>query len=587
LGLSKEMKTVKNQQFLKDKKKTIWQFIAVIVCAVLLNIIGTKWHKKIDVTDDNRFTLSAPTKNMLKGLKENVNIRILLTGKLPANYTKLQQGAIDILNAFKDASNGKVNFIFENPIDGVTSVDDKLKISEELRKQGITPKQLTNQIDEEEGDGVQQRFIFPYAQVLANGKQDNVALREEHYQMEENEILNYSESVLEYKFANCIKQLYKPAKEMIAYISGNGEAFNYNTMHAMYLLGKAYDLDTVDINYNIEIPAAYKCIVICKPIKAFDEKAKFKIDQYVMNGGRVLWFLDGNSCSLDSMETQPNYAAFSYDLNLDDMLMKYGVRLKSDVIEDIQCNELPLRVGETGNSPDIRPLPWVYFPILTPTNSHPVVKNLDAISAKFASTLDTITNTDNKKTVLLSTSTYSRSMALPFTVSFNSVRFKPKTTLYNKKHLPVAVAIEGGFSSLYENRIAETFIHVYEDSLGKKLKGHTAASNKMIVISDADIMMNDFSKKNGPTELGFYSPTGKYYGNQSFLMNCMEYLTDDNNLLEARSKDVQLRTLDLKRVKQNKTMIQILNIALPIAIVIFLGSAYFFFRKKKYAKSFV
>jgi ABC-2 type transport system permease protein len=572
----------KSNLFNKDKKNTIMQFVIVLIACITINVVSTKWHQKIDLTNDNRFTLSQPTKAMLKGLKEDVTIKILLTGKLPSNYTKLVQGTTDILNAFKDASNGKVKFIFENPLDGAKSVDEKLKISEQLRTQGIMPKQLMNQI--EEGEGMEQRFVFPYAQVMANGKQDNLALREEHYQMDEDGILNYSESVLEYKFANCIKQLYKPAKEPIAYVVGNGQATGFNTLHALYLLGKNYDLDTVDLTVNIEIPAVYKCIVICKPITPFDEKVKFKIDQYVMNGGRVLWMLDGVNCSLDSMQSESTYPAIPYQLNLDDMMMKYGVRLKNDVVEDLQCNELPLRVGEVGNAPDIRPLPWVYFPILTPTNSHPIVKNVDAIASRFASTLDTIPNKDNSKKILLTTSQYSRSMATPFSVSFNTVRYKPKTSLYNKKHLPIAVLIEGNFSSLYENRMDPGFIRVYEDSLGKKFKAQTTKSNRMIVVSDADIMFNDFNKKNGPSELGYYSPTGKFYGNQTFLLNCVEYLVDDNNLLEARGKDVQLRTLDAKRVKENKTTIQLLNIALPIGLVLFFGSAYFFFRKKKYEK---
>jgi gliding-associated putative ABC transporter substrate-binding component GldG len=487
-----------------------------------------------------------------------------------------------VLQAFKEASNGKVQFIFENPIEG-KSVDEKLKISEDLRKQGIMPKQLTNQI--EEGEGLEKLFVFPYAIVMANGKQDKVNLRDEYYQMDEDEILNHSENVLEYKFANCIKQLHKAEFEKIAYVMGNGELLNMNTAHALYLLGQQYDLDTIDINQGIDIPKAYKCIIICRPVDKFDEKIKFKIDQYVMNGGRILWYVDGVNCSLDTMKNESSYTAIPYDLNLDDMLLKYGVRVNNNMVEDLQCNDLPLTVGQAANGPDIQPLPWIYFPILTPTGKHPIINNLDAVSSRFAGTIDTIPNKDNHKTILLSTSQYSRALATPMVISFNSVRYKPKTSLYNKKYMPIAVVIEGGFSSLYENRMDPSFMSIYQDSLGKKFKAHTDKDSRMIVVSDADIMLNDFSAKRGPAELGFYTPTSMYYANKTFLLNCVEYLVDDDNLLEARSKDVQLRLLDKKRVKNNKTTIQFLNIALPILVVIFLGSAYFFFRKRKYEKA--
>jgi ABC-2 type transport system permease protein len=573
----------KLNHFQKNKRNILLQFAIVSIIVILLNIIGTKWHAKLDLTDDHKFTLSKPTKVMLANLKDVVNIRVLMTGKLPSNYTKLVQGTTDVLKAFQEASKGKVQFIFENPIDGKT-VEEKLKISEELKKQGIMPKQLKNQM--EEGDGIEQRFIFPYAQIMANGTGNNICLREEHYGMDEDGILNYSENMLEYKFANSIKQLHQVSKPQIAYVVGNGQMLNLNTLHALYLLDQQYDLDTIDINKGIEISSMYKAIVICKPTMPFDNKAKFKLDQYVMNGGKILWYLDAVNCSLDTMQKAPTYTAIAYDLNLDDMLLKYGVRLNTNLVEDMQCNEIPLTVGMVGNAPDIRPEPWVYFPIHIPNSTHPIVNNLDAVNGRFESTLDTIPNQDNKKTVLLATSQYSRELSAPLTVSFNSVRFKPKTSMFNKKYMPVAVVLEGGFSSFLENRINQSLIDIYQDSLGKKLKMHTDLPNKMIVISDGDMMLNDFSKTKGPAEMGYYTPTGKLFANKTLLLNCLEYLTEESPLLEARGKSVELRMLDKKRVKENKGVIQFLNIALPILIVILLGIAYFFFRKKKYEKPF-
>jgi ABC-2 type transport system permease protein len=566
-------------QFQIDKKKTLLQFGIVIAIAILLNVISTKWHAKFDLTDDHRFTLSAPTKKMLAELKDDVNVKVLMAGKLPSNYTKLLQGTSDVLKAFEEASNGKVKFSFENPFEGKTG-DEKLKAGEALMKQGISPMPLTSQADE--GTAIEKRYVVPYAQLFSNEKVGNICLLENHFGMDMDGILNYSESMMEYKLANTIKQLNKSTRESIAYVMGNGEVLGESTRDALTTLAEYYDLDTIDLNNDIQIPTAYRAIIICRPTEAFDEKLKFKIDQYVMNGGRILWYVDAINCSLDTMQSAPTYTAIPFELNLDDMLLKYGVRLNTNLIEDLQCNEIPLTVGMIGNTPDIRNEPWIYFPVHTPTSKHPIVNNMDAVYSRFVGSMDTITNKDNRKTVLLSSSQYSRTLAAPLTVSFNIVRYKPKTTLYNKKYLPVAVALEGGFSSLYENRMDAGFTKIYEDSLGKKFMPHTVADNKMIVVSDADMMLNDFSKKRGIAELGMYTATGKLFANKTFLLNCMEYLTENNSLLEARGKDVQLRLLDKKMVKENKVAIQFLNIALPILIVIFTGALYFFMRRKKY-----
>jgi ABC-2 type transport system permease protein len=562
-----------------DQRKTLLAFGIIAAILILLNVISTFWHSKIDLTSDHRFTLSKATKNELANIKQPVSVRVLMTGSLPSNYKKLLQGTTDVLNAFKENSKGKIQFTFENPIESKSN-EEKQRIGEQLAKIGITPMPLTSEV--EEGEAVEKRYIFPYAIVNANGKESSVCLLENHYGMDMDGILNYSESMMEYKLINCIKQSYQAEKKQIAYVMGNGQLLNYNTLDALYTLGETYHLDTIDINQGIEIPPVYSCIIICRPTVPFDEKIKFKLDQYVMNGGRILWYVDAVNCSLDTMQNAPTYTAIPFDLNLDDLFLKYGARFNSNLVEDLQCNGLPLTVGKIGNKPDIREEPWIYFPILAPIANHPIVKNLDAISSRFAGTIDTIPNSDNVKHILLNTSQQSRSLNAPTTVSFNSVRVKPKTSLYNKKNMPIAISIEGNFSSLYENRMDPGFMKIYQDSLGKQFKAKTDKSNKMILVADADMMLNDFSAKRGPSELGFYSPTGKLFANKTFLLNCVEYLTDDNHLLEARGKDVQLRLLDKERVKKNKSVMQFLNIALPIALVAFAGGLYLFMRRKKY-----
>ncbi len=569
-----------SQLFQQEKKKLLTRFGIVIAIVLLINIISFRWHKRLDLTNDNRFTISQGTKNLLANTKEKISVKVLLAGNLPSNYTKLLQGTSDLLKSLQEASNGRISYTFENPWRDDLSKEQRQVLGKTLADKGLYPIPITKQIS----GGAENQYIFPYATIFANGKEENVNLLEPNYGNDESldGALTTSESLLEYKFASAIKNLYKVDKANIAYVMGNGQNLGPYTYDALSTLGRLYHLDTIDATKGIEIPSAYQCIIICRPTTTFDEKTKFKLDQYVMNGGKILWYLDAINCNLDTMSKSPTYAAIPFELNLDDQLLKYGVRCNNNLVEDLQCVELPLTTGYVGDKPKIESFPWMYYPIHTPISKHPIVNNMDAVYTRFVGTIDTIANKDNVKNILLSTSQYSRALPAPLTVSFNTVRVKPNTALYNKSNMPTAVCIEGGFSSLFENRMDAGFLKVYEDSLGKKFAAHTTAPNKMIVISDADLMLNDYNPKKGLAPLGYYTQTGKLYANKVFLLNCVEYLVDKTNLLDARSKDVQLRLLDKARVEKNKTVIQFLNIALPILLMILFGSAYFFFRKKKY-----
>ncbi len=565
---------------LKDKKKTIATFVIVTLILIAATIINYRWHARIDCTTDSKFSLSQPSKKMLSGLKDVVNIKVLMSGKLPSNYTKLLQGTTDMLTSIKEQSNGKVQFVFENPVEGKTE-EEKTKISAELGKKGLSPMPIIN--ENNEGDGAEKRYVYPFATISANGKEATVCLIENHSQMDMDGILNYSESMLEYKVCSAIKALQSGQREKIAYLVGHGEPMNVTVIDALYSLGQYYSVDTLDLTKGIEISPAYKCAIMCRPTIAFTDKEKFKIDQYVMAGGRLFMAIDQVNINMDTMAKTPTYTALPYDLNLDDLLFKYGVRINGNLIEDLQCAKLQLVLATQNNQPVKSDESWVYFPLVTPISQHPIVQNMDAVLTKFASAIDTVANGLNKKTVLLSSSQYSRALGTPLEVSFNSIRTKPKSSMFTKKYLPIAVALEGSFNSLYGNKVLPPeFLAMYQDSLGKKFRETTAKPNKLIVVSDADIMMNDYSQKYGPSELGFHKDTRELFANKTFLLNAIEYLVDDNSMLEARSKNVQLRLLDKKKIKDNRTVMQFLNIILPIFLVIFFGSAYIFFRRKKY-----
>jgi gliding-associated putative ABC transporter substrate-binding component GldG len=562
------------------KNKILTRFALVIGILVLINIVSTRLHKRLDVTAEQRFSLSEPTKKMLRSLKEDVVIEVYLKGSLPAGFERLREGTMDVLQEFKEYGGNRIKFSFINPIEGKNDAE-KQAIYQALSAKGINPVNLKIQRDED--DGYSEKIIFPSANIAYNQKETSISLLESHMSMTPDEKLNYAQSLLEYKFASAIKQLILPGKKKVAYVVGDGQMIGINTIDMLSTLEKYYDVDTLDLNQNIEISKVYSAAIICKPNLTFDERNKFKLDQYIMQGGHVLWLLDQLRMELDSLKTSDATMAVDYNLNLDDMLFKYGVRINPDLIEDyMQSNPIPVTVGQVGDQPDIRKLPWMYFPFSIPTSKHPIVNNMDAIMFSNVSSLDTVANPEIKKTILLTTSERSRRVPSPVRISLSSLKFKPQPEMFKEKNIPMAVLLEGKFSSVFANRVDPNFLKVYTDSLKKDYAIECAQPNKMIVVSDGDVFLNDFSQNRGPMECGYYKITDQFFANKIFILNCMEYLTDDFGLLEARNKTLQLRLMDGVRIKEEQLLWQIINIALPIGIVLFFASGYFFFRRKKY-----
>ncbi len=564
----------------KNKSKSITRFAIIAAILLLLNIISSRLHVKVDATAEKRFSLSEPTKKLLKGLKETVVIEVYLKGSFPAGFKKLSESTRDLLQQFKEVANGRVKFSFINPIEGKDE-KEKRDVFTNLAAKGINPVNLKVQADEDEG--YSEKIIFPAAKIACNQKETSINLLESHLSMTPQEKLNNSEAMLEYKFASAIKFLIEPDRKKIAYITGHGEELGMNTYDMLSNLEKYYDVDTVDLTQNIDIGRFYTAAIICKPIVPFDEKNKFKIDQYIMQGGKMLMCMDILSFSMDSLRFSDASMAMDYGLNMEDMLFNYGVRINPDFIEDYQqANPIPVTVGMMGNQPDIQLLPWAYFPFSLSSSKHPIVNNLDAVMFMYASSVDTIANPEIKKTILLTSSNRSRRMPSPVRISLSNLKFKPQADMFKEKNIPLAVLMEGKFKSIYANRIDDNFIKVYRDSLKKPYNTVCEKDNKIIVVGDGDVFLNDFNTSRGPMECGFYKFTEQRFANKTFILNCMEYLTDDYGLLEARNKNLTLRLLDTVKVKKQMLQWQLLNIALPAFLLLVFGSAYFFFRRKKY-----
>lgn len=557
----------------KNKQLQQARFRLIIMAAIVVcvNILASYYHAGLDLTQEKRFTLTEPTKKLLREMDEVAVIDVYLKGKFPAGLQRMQEAVRERLRSFKEHAGSRLIYRFIDPFEGKTEKEKK-QIAHDLENKGIRVMSLDMQDDEE----YSQKPFFPYALVQYKGREMAIYLLDAPSSGGSQEQLNYAEALLEYNFANAINRLGKADKPSIAYLTGHGEPLGIKTFDMLSRIPGMYHLDSLDLRQVLQIPVAYDALIVNQPTETFSGPEKLKLDQYIMRGGHVLWVMNALAASTDSFMNSPSFIAMEHPTDLDDMLFKYGVRVNHDLVEDYVCNPLP-RIIE-GGRPEMRP--WIYFPRLDPTGEHTIVKNMNLVLAGFTNSIDTIQN-PIQKTILLHTSAHSRVSRAPVRVSLSMMSYNPKPELFTKQNLPVAVLLEGQFHSVYEGRLAPEYLHLL-DSLKMPFKPKADSAGSMIVTSVGEVFSNGYSNKDGVLPLGYYNFTGEFFANRAFLLNCLEYLTDNSGILEARSKDVKLRLLDKARSKSEKGMWQFVNTGIPIAIVLVFASAYLFFRKRKY-----
>lgn len=562
--------TAKNKQ--QQATIRIVLMAAILICA---NVLASYFHSGIDLTHEKRFTLTQPTRRLLRNMQEVAVIDVYLKGKFPAGLQRMQEAVRERLRSFKDIAGNKIIFRFTDPFEGKDDRERKA-IAHDLENKGIRALELKTESEDE----YSMKVFFPYALVQYNGREMPIRLLENLSDRSTMEQLSYSESMLEYKFANAINQLNRPAKARLAYIVGNGEPLDVKTVDMLGSLPAIYEVDTLDLSQQHgNISVIYDVIIINQPTTAFSAPDKLKIDQYVMHGGHILWVVNQLTASLDSLAIHPpQQIAMERGLGLDDILIKYGVRVNNDLLEDMQCLPLPRTMND--GKPELHP--WVYFPRLNPVADHPIVRNMDIIMGGFTNTIDTLFSPSIKKTVLLQSSKYSRTSRSPVRVSLSMMNYTLKNELFAKPYLPVAMLLEGKFQSLYQNRLAPEYLRLLADTLKQPFKAVCDSPTSMIVTSVGEIFSNGYSTKDGILALGYYRFTGEHFANKGFLLNCIEYLTDKSDVLEARSKDAKLRLLDNGRIKDEKMQWQFVNVGIPVALVLVFASCYLFFRRRRY-----
>ena len=549
------------------------QIILVIAAVIGSNVLANHFFFRIDLTEEKRFTINDATKNLLKNLEDEVYVKVYLTGKgIPAGFKRLENAVRETLDEFQIYGGTNIKYAF---IDLNSEYKDEKTRNEkivQLAQKGIPP---TNAMATEDGKKTQS-LIIPGAVITYKDKEIATLLLKSNSNKSASpqEILNQSYEGVEYQLASAIKNITATQKKKIGIFVNYTRLPAVNQIDLINALKKNYELYPVDLRQSPTLDGL-DAVLVMKPDQVFNDDDKYKIDQFIINGGKALFFVD--AVKVDSVAREGSLAQIQ-SVGLEDLLFKYGVRLNSNLIKDAQmCVAIPLDVGNFGDKANIQLVPWQYYPLINTFGKSPIVKNLDAIYTKYVGSLDTVRANGITKTPLLMTSRYTQILKAPAVMSYNFANKELNANDYKAGVQTVGILLEGKFESLFNNRILPS------DQRSATFKT-TGKPSKIIVCSDGDIPINDFDKKqNTPLPLGFDKYSGNTFANKDFVMNAIDYLLDDNGVITARNKEVVLRPLDKVALQDEREYWQGINLIIPIVVLILAGLLKGFLRKRQYA----
>lgn len=555
----------------KNKQRDLIQLLLSVVILLLLNFVGSFFFLRFDLTSDKRYTLSPATKEMLGKLDDIIYFKVYLEGDLPAGFDRLKTSTKEMLDEMRVYSNDNIEYQFINPTES-TEKKKQDDIIRQLMEKGLTPTYIEVKVEA----GMSQQTVFPGALATYRTREFPVQLFKEQVSVASDMQLNNSIQSLEYEISTTIRKLTMSVKSKVVFTEGHGELDSVEVADIAHALGDYYSISRLKLDGkldNIEKINQQEAIIIAKPDSVFSEKVKFIIDQFIMQGGKVLWLVDGVYASMDSLSVSSETFALSMPINLDNQLFKYGVRINSNLVMDMRSGVVPVPVNQK-----YRLMPWFYFPLLAQSNNHPIVNNINLVKTEFVSTIDTVSTIGIKKTFLLSTSKYTNVQNAPARIDIRTIFKEPDVRLFNLAYKPVAILLEGEFESLYKNHPLPGIDSIPEIKFKEK-----SLQTKMIVVADGDIIKNVVQQSTRRAyPLGYDIYSKQTYGNKNFILNAVNYLCDDSGLLEVRSRELKLRMMDRKKVAEEKFKWQAMNTALPILLVIIYGIAQAIIRKRKY-----
>lgn len=550
--------------------ESILIFLIGIFVIIVANQLSGRLFYRLDLTEEKRYTISESSINILENLDDVVYIDVYLEGDLPAGVKRLQKGVRETLDEFKIYAGGNLQFRFINP-STAKSQKARQEFYESLIKKGI---QATNLYDNVDGKRTQ-ILVFPGAMLSYGSREMGITFLKGNKASSPQEQLNQSIEGVEYELASAIKSLTEVKTKRIALLKGHGELDTLQIAGLTAELMNKYRVFHVDLTKRQNL-LGFDAIVVAKPTESFNESDKYKIDQFIMKGGKAMFLIDALYANMDSASNENNLA-LPYEINLDDLFFKYGFRINRDMILDRNAALYPVVVGNLGENPQVQLLPWPFFPVINSFTKHPTVRNNDAVITRFLSTIDTLKVSGINKIPLMSSSQYSKVLSAPIRVSVNELKKEMNPEFFNSGAQITAWIYEGAFTSLYKNRFLPS-------GADKSSFTSDGLETKILVVSDGDIARNAINPQTGqPLELGFYQFTETRYGNADFLVNVMTYLLEEDGIINTRSKEVKIRPLDVVKIKNQKLTWQLVNLVLPILLIVLFGIVKFILRKRKYA----
>lgn len=565
------------------KRRDLFRFAIFIAILILLNFIGSLKFFRLDLTSEKRYSLSEATITLLESFDDVLLVKVYLDGDFPAGFQRLQSETRQMLDEFR-AYNSNLQYVFINP-NNQGGQEETNSLSQQLQFKGLKPYQLS--VNNEGEASV--KTIFPGALLSYGEKEAPALLLKNQLGVQAEQQINTSVENLEFSLANAIRSLVQSDKPLIGFLQGHGEVGPRELADLAKDLSANYQVDLFNIrefkndstSETLSIAQQqvrmnrFDALIVAKPILAFNDLDKYMIDQFAMNGGKLIWLLDAVEASMDSLSEKSQFMALPlFDrLNLNDLLFKYGVRINTDMVVDMVA---------AGVNDQRKIQPWIYFPMIMPQSNHPIAKDLNAIWMQFTSSIDTVIAEGITKTVLLRSSPYSARRATPAIVSLGELYNPPPRDRFREKGIPLAILLEGKFQSLYKNRLKPR-------SGGERLPMvEESSQTQMLVVSDGDIIRNQTNVVNreiprgAPLPLGYDQFTGMQYGNKDFLINAIDYMLDDSGLIDIRSRELKIRLLDLNRSKQERLSWQLANTLIPIALILLLAVLNYYIRRKKY-----
>lgn len=591
-SISKFFKTIFKPTSVKAdvKRSHLLQLLLGLVTIIFINVLGYYFFVRVDLTEEKRYSLSVSTKKLLKEIDEVVFVRCYLDGDMPAEYKALKNETKEMLDQFR-AYNPNIEYEFVDP-NGFENRTERDEFYRRLFERGLSPINIKTT----KSNTQVQQYIFPYIDIVHKGRTYIAPLLSSKKGVAGEGIIAGSIENLEYNIYSSIRSIVNAKKDKVVFLYGHGELPVENIYDFVSSLSEYYEVDSITINEKLNsltdriydtvdlskvtIENKYKCMIVAKPTSIFSYKDLYIIDQYIMHGGKVLWLLDALNVSMDSLQAQSSTVAISNFTGVDDILFRYGAKVNTNLIMDLQCAKVPIVTGQyQDNMPQMSYYPWNFFPEIHPNSNHIVSDKISPVKMEFVSSIDT-TASQAEKTVLLYSSNGTRIMNAPVNVSLNMLKQKQDAKLFNAGSKPVAMLLEGEFVSAFKNRLTATM----EENTQIAFKDFSDTT-AMIVVADGDICKNDFI--NGQLlPLGYDKYTRQMYGNKEFLVNCVNYLCGDVDLIPLRSREVIMRKLDTAKIERERTFWQVINVVVPVVIILLVGLVLTIFRKKKYSRKF-